>query len=70
MLFVCQTGLGRALRSIDSVKRSRNESAPGAFAAFVGCFDDIQPRLQSEGLAIQLAEGGGHRKNLQGSTTS
>ena len=70
MLFIGKSLCGGALPGLNSVEHSPKESAPGAFAPFVGGVDHIQTWLKGEGLPLQLAEGSGHGKNFHGRTTS
>ena len=70
VLLVGKGCLGALGPGIQAVEHGRQEGAPGTFAPLVGGMEDIQPRLQLQGLMLQLAEGGCHPVNSHGRATS
>ena len=69
-LFIGQGSLGGVHSGLNAVEHGYQEGAPGAFAPFVGGFDDVKTRLQDQGLVFQFAKGGGHGIDPHGSFTS
>ena len=69
-VFCCQEAGGAALSGLDAVKHGYQECTPGTFAPFIGGMDHVQTWVQGQGLVLQFAEGGCHRINFHGKTTS
>ena len=68
-LLVRQSRLCALDPGIQAVEHGQQEGTPGAFAPLVGGGDDVQTRLQSQSLVLQLAEGSRHFVNSHRTTS-
>ena len=52
VFLVSQSGFGGLGTGVHAVEHGGEEGAPSAFAPLIGCFDDVQPRLEGQGLVL------------------
>ena len=69
-LLVRQLVLFAPLAGIQPIEHGGEEGAPCGLAPFVWGFDHVQPRPKLQRSVLQLAEGGTHRPDPHGSSTS
>ena len=70
VLLIRQSRSGGSGTGLQAIEHGNQEGTPGGFSPLIGGVDHIESRLQGQCLMLQLAEGGSHRIDLHGSTTS
>ena len=69
-VLVGQVALSVPVPGVDAVEHGLQKGAPGGLSSFVGGGDDVESRLQSQALSLELAESGSHGFDLHGATSS